>query len=375
MGNRNPIGNQAPQNNQVPRFREYTPTTVPVATIYTENEHLGIFTIFPAIKTPVNRRDNTKYCRYHRDIGHITEECRVLKDEIERLIQRGQLRNYVRGNEQQPRQPAQENQQPRQEGEDIEVRVIISGPATGDTNRARKNYARQARSEPFPHQINLAEHKNKAPHLSNEPIIFTKEEASGLWHPHKDAIVVALRIASRKVYKILIDNGSSADILFRSTLNRIDLVGAKFESIKSALYGFTGDSIHSEGVLNLPVELGTHPCQHIQSVEFVVVDCPSSYNAIIGRPTLNTIRAVTSTYHLLVKFPTVGGIGILKGDQQASRDIYEAANRSSNAHRMNIIKTFKSLLEHPPSRTIAIDSRAGHPPPNKKSSFHKKFLQ
>ncbi|KAL5569173.1 hypothetical protein UlMin_025748 [Ulmus minor] len=155
----------------------------------------------------------------------------------------------------------------------------------------------------------------------------------------------------------------------------MDLVGAKFDPIKSALYGFTGDSIHSEGVLNLPVELETHPCQHIQSVEFVVVDCLSSYNAIIGRPTLNAIRAVTSTYHLLVKFPTIGGIGILKGDQQASRDIYEAANRSSNAHRMNIIKTCKGLLEHPPPRTIAIDSGAGHPPPNKKSSSHEKFLQ
>ncbi|KAL5576413.1 hypothetical protein UlMin_018112 [Ulmus minor] len=310
-GKKNNVGNRNPIENQIPRFRDYTPTTVPVATIYTENEHLGIFTIPPAIKTPVNRRDNTKYC----------------------------------------------------------------GPATGDTNRARKNYARQARSEPFPHQINLAEHKNKAPRLSNEPIIFTEEEASGLWHPHKDAIVIALRIASRKVYKILIDNGSSADILFRSTLNRMDLVGAKFNPIKSALYGFTGDSIHSKGVLNLPVELGTHPCQHIQSVEFVVVDCPSSYNAIIGRPTLNAIRAVTSTYHLLVKFPTVGGIGILKGDQQASRDIYEAANRSSNAHRMNIIKTCKGPLEHPPPRTIAIDSGAGHPPPNKKSSSHEKFLQ
>ncbi|KAL5575083.1 hypothetical protein UlMin_016782 [Ulmus minor] len=283
-----------------------------------------------------------KYCCYHRDIGHITKECRVLKDEIERLIQRGQLRNYVKGNDQQPRQPTQEIQQPRKEGEDIEVRVIIGGPATGDANRARKNYARQARSEPFPHQVNLAKHKNKAPRLSNEPIIFTEEEASGLWHPHKDAIVISLRIASQKVYKILIDNGSSADILFHSTLNIMNLVGEKFEPVKSALYSFTGDSIHSEGVLNLPVELGTPPCQHIPSMEFV--------------------------------FPTVGGIGILKGDQQASRDIYEVANRSSNAHRMNVIKTFKSPLVHSPPRTISIDSGAGHPPPNKKSSFHEKSL-
>ncbi|KAL5554830.1 hypothetical protein UlMin_037066 [Ulmus minor] len=144
----------------------------------------------------------------------------------------------------------------------------------------------------------------------------------------------------------------------------MNLAGAKFEHVKSALYGFTGDSIHSEGVLNLLVDLGTPPCQHIQSVEFVVIDCPSSYNAIIGRPTLYAIRAVTSTYHLLVKFPTIGGIGILKGDQQASRDIYKAASRSSNAHRMNVIKTFKSPLEHSPPRTIAINSRAGRQPPN-----------
>ncbi|KAL5550479.1 hypothetical protein UlMin_000655 [Ulmus minor] len=258
------------------------------------------------------------------------------QDEIERLIQRCQLRNYVRGNNQQPCPQAQENQQPAQEGEDIEVRTIIGGPAMGDTNQARKNYARQTRSALYPQQINLAGHRDKIPRLSNEPIIFTEGEASGLWHPHKDAIVVSLRIASRKVYKILIDNGT------------------KFEPIKSALYGFTGDSVSSEGVLNLPIELGTHPFQHIQSVNFVVVDCPSSYNAIIGRPNLNAIRTVTLTYHLLVKFQTVGGIGVLKGDQQESRDIYEAANRPSNVHRVNIIEAPGSeVTTHPPA-TIMI---------------------
>ncbi|KAL5583459.1 hypothetical protein UlMin_015901 [Ulmus minor] len=134
----------------------------------------------------------------------------------------------------------------------------------------------------------------------------------------------------------------------------MNLVGAKFEPIKSALYGFTGDSVSSEGVLNLPIELGTHPWQHIQSVNFVVVDCPSLYNAIIERPTLNAIRAVTSTYHLLVKFPTVGGIGVLKGDQQESRDIYEAANKPSNVHRVNIIEAPGSEVATCPPATIMI---------------------
>ncbi|KAL5540592.1 hypothetical protein UlMin_043541 [Ulmus minor] len=127
-------------------------------------EHRGIFNYPPGIRTPANKRGNTKYCRFHRDTGHTTEECRVLKDEVERLIQRGQLREYVRGANQQPRQPAQPVARPQpHDNHDLEVRTIMGGPATGETNRARKNYARQSRTDPFPHQVNLTGHKEKIP--------------------------------------------------------------------------------------------------------------------------------------------------------------------------------------------------------------------
>ncbi|KAL5554142.1 hypothetical protein UlMin_041543 [Ulmus minor] len=280
-GNNNNRGGPPPA--QIPRFREYTPLTETVATVFNQAEHRGIFNYPPGIRTPANKRDNTKYCRFHRDTGHTTEECRVLKDEVERLIQRGQLREFVRGANQQPRQPAQPVARPQQqENHDLEVRTIMGGPATGETNRAKKNYARQSRTDPFPHQVNLTGHKEKIPCLSDDHIIFTESEARGLWHPHTDAIVVTLRIAGRKVFRILVDNGSSADILFKSTFNRMNLVGVKIEPTASSLSGFTGDSISSEGILNLPVEIRFSPCQHIQAVDFVLVDCPSPYNAIIG---------------------------------------------------------------------------------------------
>ncbi|KAL5566135.1 hypothetical protein UlMin_029299 [Ulmus minor] len=227
----------------------------------------------------------------------------------------------------------------------------MGGLATGETNRARKNYAQQSRTDPFPHQVNLTGHKEKIPRLSDDPIIFTESEARGLWHPHTDAIVVTLCIAGRKVFRILVDNGSFVDILFKSTFNRMNLVGVKIEPTASSLSSFTGDSISSEGILNLPVELGSSPCQHIQAVDFVLVNCPSPYNAIIGSPTLNKIRAVTSTYHLLVKFPTVGGIGILRGDQTESREIYEAANRSTQIQGIKI-----PLFDDEPGKTCKIGS-------------------
>ena len=51
-----------------------------------------------------------------------------------------------------------------------------------------------------------------------------------------------------------------------------------------------------------------------------MVDCLSSYNAIIGRPTLNSWKAITSTYHLSVKFPTENEVGEVQGDQLAARE-------------------------------------------------------
>ena len=55
---------------------------------------------------------------------------------------------------------------------------------------------------------------------------------------------------------------------------------------------------------------------------FLVVDYSSAYNAILGRPTLNSWKAVTSTYHLMIKFPTDYGVGELRGNQVAARECY-----------------------------------------------------
>ncbi|KAL5565596.1 hypothetical protein UlMin_028760 [Ulmus minor] len=168
----------------------------------------------------------------------------------------------------------------------------MGGPATGETNRARKNYARQSRTDPFPHQVNLTGHKEKIPRLSDDPIIFTESEARGLWRPHTDAIVVTLRITGRKVFRILVDNGSSADILFKSTFNRMNLVGVKIKPTTSSLSGFTGDSISSEGILNLPVELGSSPCQHIQAVDFVLAAGIHGVNAIHLKDGVHCVNSI-----------------------------------------------------------------------------------
>ena len=70
--------------------------------------------------------------------------------------------------------------------------------------------------------------------------------------------------------------------------------------------------------------VGANPQQVTKDVNFLMVECSSSYNAIIGRPTLNNWKAVTSTYHLSVKFPIEYGIGQVQGDQLTARECYLA---------------------------------------------------
>ena len=61
-----------------------------------------------------------------------------------------------------------------------------------------------------------------------------------------------------------------------------------------------------------------------RQLDFLVVDCPSSYNIIIERPTLNRWKAATSTYCLKVKFPTDNEVGEVRGDQILARECYQA---------------------------------------------------
>ena len=67
--------------------------------------------------------------------------------------------------------------------------------------------------------------------------------------------------------------------------------------------------VYPLGVVTLPVMIGDYPQQITKDVSFLVVDCSSAYNAILGQPTFNLWKAVTSTYHLMIKFPTEYGMG------------------------------------------------------------------
>ncbi|XP_075666706.1 uncharacterized protein LOC142636381 [Castanea sativa] len=103
------------------------------------------------------------------------------------------------------------------------------------------------------------------------------------------------------------------------------------------LVGFGGTRVYPLGVVTLFVTVGDYPQQVTKDVAFLVINCSSAYNAILGRPILNAWKAITLTYHLMVKFPTEYGVGKLRGNQVATRECYIAMMEMDNhLQAMNI---------------------------------------
>ena len=99
------------------------------------------------------------------------------------------------------------------------------------------------------------------------------------------------------------------------------------------------------GTITLPMVVGPYPQQITKDMNFLVLDCSSFYNAIIGRPTLNSWKAVTSTYHLSVKFPTKYRVGQVQGDQLAARECYLAMLAMDEQVQMMNIKEKRVVVE------------------------------
>ena len=85
------------------------------------------------------------------------------------------------------------------------------------------------------------------------------------------------------VHRILVDGGSSANILYLDMFEKIGLGMSCMKAVSYPVIGFTGESFFLEGTIKLPVKIGEGSQFRELMVEFLVVDAPAAYNAITGR--------------------------------------------------------------------------------------------
>ena len=177
-----------------------------------------------------------------------------------------------------------------------EIRIIIGATSIGSSSKAQKTYLREVQN------VQIFGRQPRTIREDEPAITFMDEDARRLHHPHDDAIVITLTIANYTTRRVLIDNGSSTNILYYLAFQQMRINKDLLCPVNVPLIGFRGMKILLVGTISLLVVVGSYPQQINKEVNFLVVDCSSSYNAIIGQPTLNSWRAATSIYHLFVKF-------------------------------------------------------------------------
>ena len=131
-------------------------------------------------------------------------------------------------------------------------------------------------------------------------------------------------MANKTIHRVLVDNGSSTDIIFASTFDRMG-IGREKEPVSTHLGGFSGEKVLPLGSIRLVLTLGDPPCQATTAVKFLIVDALSAYNILLGRPSLNAIKVIPSAYHMMIKFPTTSGVGMVQGDQRVARECYSTS--------------------------------------------------
>ena len=108
----------------------------------------------------------------------------------------------------------------------------------------------------------------------------------------------------------------------------------KLEPFNAYLRGFYGERVLPLGSIQLVLTLGDPPCQATTTIRFLIVDAPSAYNTLLGRPSLNTIRAIPSAYHMVIKFPTANGVGMVRGNQRVARECYSASMKQKTVNNI-----------------------------------------
>jgi hypothetical protein len=132
-------------------------------------------------------------------------------------------------------------------------------------------------------------------------ITFTEADIKLVSFPHTDAMVITAHIDQWNVTRVLVDNGSQAEIMFLSTFEQMGLNKSQLKESPKHLYGFGGRKIEPIGSISLLVSFSSLSNASTEYITFDVVDMSYPYNAIFRRDLLNTFEAALHSLYLCLK--------------------------------------------------------------------------
>ena len=203
----------------------------------------------------------------------------------------------------------------------------------GESSSTRKAHFRSIRSG----EVMEVQAVSKLPRLDTA-ITFSDSDLEGCRHPHDDPLVIKAVVANKTIHRVLVDNGSLDDIIFASAFDKMGIEREKLDPVSTHLRGFSREKVLPLGSIQLVLTLGDPPCQATTTIRFLIVDAPSAYNVLLGRPSLNAIKVIPSAYHMVIKFPTTNEVGMVRGDQRVARECYSASMKQKEVDSIYVDK-------------------------------------
>ncbi|XP_060216749.1 uncharacterized protein LOC132644190 [Lycium barbarum] len=300
--NRN-VADRTPVNREIPRLSEYN-FCVDVATIAAavirnrETRHPR------PIQSDLEKRDKILICKYHHTHGHRTEDCRQLREEVAHLFNLGHLREFLSEQAKTHFKNVDANKQDRPEEPQQVIHMIMGGtdvPLGSVVKHTKVSITREKRI------------RNYEP---ADPILYSDEDMEGIFQPHNDALVISVLVNKFRIKRVLIDRGSSANIIRCRVIEQ--LVLDQIVPAIRVLNGFNMACETTKGEITLPI----NKPETTQQTKFYVIEGDMGYNALLGRPWIHLMKAVPSTMHQALKFLTSEGIKTIHGEQQAAKEMF-----------------------------------------------------
>ncbi|XP_072147937.1 uncharacterized protein [Setaria viridis] len=164
------------------------------------------------------------------------------------------------------------------------------------------------------------------------PITFTEKDFTLKTASHNDAMVIEAIIANWKIGNVLVDTGSSIDIIFTNTFTEMKIDPHLLEPAEVLLLGFGGKPVKALGKISLPVLFGNLDNARTEHITFDVVEMCYPYFAILGRGFINKMDATIRQLFLCMKLSALKGVITMYGDQQMARNI----ERGSTSGQKNV---------------------------------------
>ncbi|XP_072060427.1 uncharacterized protein [Arachis hypogaea] len=223
---------------------------------------------------PIKNKGGSRgdYYEYHKLYSHSKNDCYDLKNVIEKLAREGQLDRYLMKRSDhhgKRKQDDEDRRDPPPQTPERHIHMISGGfDGGGLTKSSRKRHLKEV------YQV-----VGKAPDLPT--ISFTKEDRQGIIPGHDDVVVITMILANTDLHRTLVDQGSSADILFKLAFDKLGLDEKELRAYPDTVYGLGDTPIKSLGFIPLHTTFEKWVRSKTLSIDFIVVDVGSADDMLV----------------------------------------------------------------------------------------------